>query len=272
MTKTDRNTVDSSVENMNVWNGTISTTNAEDGYVTVEKLTIQDEGSQCETLPTSTSAQESEEDELETDLETNDAQQPAPIVVIDTTDSVPNGPRWAICDSSIDLTGKWIVVTNSEWKKSYDVYLQALGISRIKRKLASSFISLLKEEVEQSEDGKEMLFRSINPKGSWERTFISSGALVESDDFQELHVDMKTGSGDYVKGESWWEQNGSVHHSWSRGAPTGDYEALRYMEKDNNTGEEFYVCESYFYKRDSNGIVSSTNSAMITWRFRRDGS
>lgn len=183
----------------------------------------------------------------------------------------PKGTRWAVCSSDVDLTGKWTVITSAEWKTDYDLYLKALGINGFKRKIASAVIHLNKEELIQSKQGKNLLIRSINPKGTWERTCIASGTEVGKDEYEPFHTKMKSAVGEPVESESWWEQEGKVHHSWNRGAPAGDYEALRYLEPaDNGEGEDVYVCESIFYERGKNGKVSTEKSGSITWRFRRE--
>eukprot|EP00594_Rhizosolenia_setigera_P007139 CAMPEP_0178953114 /NCGR_PEP_ID=MMETSP0789-20121207/8234_1 /TAXON_ID=3005 /ORGANISM="Rhizosolenia setigera, Strain CCMP 1694" /LENGTH=198 /DNA_ID=CAMNT_0020634327 /DNA_START=264 /DNA_END=860 /DNA_ORIENTATION=+ len=180
------------------------------------------------------------------------------------TITIPRGLRWSISNSSVDLSGNWVLAVSSEWKDQYDLYLQSLGINSFVRKIALMMIHRTKEETVQTENGLELKIISSNPKGTWERTLISSGSSLENDKFEPLFHQIKNANGDECEAESWWEDQGKVHHSWMRGGPSGDYQSIRYLE-DNG---KFYICESYFYERKS-GSISSNPTGKIIWRFER---
>eukprot|EP00594_Rhizosolenia_setigera_P020255 CAMPEP_0178961088 /NCGR_PEP_ID=MMETSP0789-20121207/13449_1 /TAXON_ID=3005 /ORGANISM="Rhizosolenia setigera, Strain CCMP 1694" /LENGTH=232 /DNA_ID=CAMNT_0020644757 /DNA_START=902 /DNA_END=1600 /DNA_ORIENTATION=+ len=91
------------------------------------------------------------------------------------TITIPRGLRWAISNSSVDLSGNWVLAVSPEWKNEYDLYLQSLGINIFVRKISLSVIHGTKEETIQIENGLELKIISVNPKGKWERTLISSG-------------------------------------------------------------------------------------------------
>lgn len=180
------------------------------------------------------------------------------------TITIPRGLRWAISNSSVDLSGSWVLAVSPEWKDEYDLYLQSLGINMFVRKIALSVIHRTKEETIQIENGLELKIISVNPKGKWERTLISSGSSLENDEYEPLVHQIKNANGDDCEAESWWEDQGKVHHSWMRGGPSGDYQSIRYLENNGN----FYICESYFYKRKSD-LVSSKPTGKVVWRFER---
>lgn len=185
--------------------------------------------------------------------------------------ALPSGSRWATSCHEMNLTGKWSLITNSDFKANFDLYLQQLGVNRIARAVALSVIHLTKEEIIQSKQGKSVFIRSISPKGKWERTLIASGNEIGQNDYEPIRTSMKAlGADHWVENECWWESHGMVHHSWSRGAPAGDNESFRYLENDEREGQEIYVCESNFYKRGDDGRVSHEICGSITWKYRRD--
>lgn len=222
--------------------------------------------------------------------------------------------RWQISHPSVNLTGEWELIVSSEWKKDYDTYLTCMGYNIFQRKVAVTVIHLTREEIfhwnesnpidkSLCDDGvddeillyeKERRLRivSINPKGKWDRTFISSGATSPgssaaanysnplcshssvSEEYQRIILPMKIASGDLGETESWWERNGTAHRSWIRNTPKGDYESLRYFEEGSEGN--IYVCESYFYEKIKNeaDLITATSekphaTAQITWRFQR---
>jgi hypothetical protein len=83
--------------------------------------------------------------------------------------------RWAQSDPIVDLSGSWTLIADDAFKKEYDLYLSDLGFNRIIRSVACSLISRTKEITKQSNNGRELYIKSINPKGAWERTLTASG-------------------------------------------------------------------------------------------------
>ena len=214
----------------------------------------------------------------------------------------PIGDRWQLSHPSVNLSGQWELIVSNEWKKDYDVYLASMGYNIFLRKVALTVIQLTKEEIlhwnantptndcscdddvsnEIASYEKERRLRilSTNPKGTWDRTYISSGATnplgnhsSEPQEYQKIILPIKTANGDPGESECWWERNGTVHRSWIRNAPQGDYESLRYLEEGSEGN--IYVCESYFYEKKNEDSFSPTipekanATAQITWRFQR---
>jgi ribosomal protein L12E/L44/L45/RPP1/RPP2 len=157
-----------------------------------------------------------------------------------------------------DLSGRWELLVDDDFKKDYDRYLQDLGQSALVRSVALAIIGMTAEEIEQMDDGNELFIRGRNVRGNWERT------LVASSEKEPVVVPILTADKEEVQSECWWEKNGKVHLSWLRGVKKyggGDFESKRYLsDKD----ERILVCESIFHPRDSNKA-----SASVTWRFQK---
>ena len=81
--------------------------------------------------------------------------------------------------------------------------------------------------------------------------------------------------GESVSVASWWEEEGTVHHSWVVGGTRyggGDFENKRYLSDNGN----ILVCESTFHPREDGNREEKTNGeerekACVTWRFLREG-
>jgi hypothetical protein len=170
--------------------------------------------------------------------------------------------RWAYSAPHVNLTGSWDLIASDDFLKEYDVYLLNLGQPYIVRSVAISIVDRTTEETLQTEGGRSLLLRSINARGVWERTLIASG-LSPSNESSIVYATVLTADKEPVQAEAWWEENGTVHHSWLRGVTKyggGDFESVRYLRDDDS----ILVCESMFHpynrKRDP---------AHIQWRFRR---
>lgn len=180
------------------------------------------------------------------------------------TIQLPRGLRWAVSHPSVDFTGKWVLMVDPEWKARYDTFLMGLGLNKFIRKIALSLIHRSKEETLQTDRGRKLLVRSINPKGVWDRTVEASGATCDREDYEPLLITMKQKNGESVTAEGWWEAEGTEHRSWMRGASLGDYESVRRLEE----GGKVFSCQSDFYRRER-GTVRTERTATITWRFQK---
>ena len=174
--------------------------------------------------------------------------------------------RWAQSDPIVDLSGSWTLIADDTFKKEYDLYLSDLGFNRIIRSVACSLISRTKEITKQSDNGRELYIKSINPKGAWERTLTASGfpdfgTKSNQTDYEHTKAKIKTAESEEVDAEAWWECQGTQHRSWLLGGKKGDYESLRYLEDCGNV----LVCESIFHPRDV-----TKKKARVRWRFQRD--
>ena len=176
----------------------------------------------------------------------------------------PTGDRWAIADPSVDLTGRWKILVNENFKKEYDAYLKKLGQPSLVRSIAVSIVDMTTEEVIQSNDGRSLCIKGKNLRGIWDRTLLASGSDFDVDhtDFEEhTKVALVTADNEKVEAESWWENEGSVHSSWLRGVKKyggGDFESQRYLDGD------LLICDSKFHPRGSD-----KDKAIIRWTFER---
>lgn len=106
-----------------------------------------------------------------------------------------------------------------------------------------------------------------------QRTLTASGSdfdsvmLPESDGtYNHTRVPVVTADAEEVLAESWWENDGTVHVSWTLGVKKyggGSFESKRYLENNGDV----YVCQSTFHPNDTEGRESS----YLTWRFLREG-
>ena len=173
--------------------------------------------------------------------------------------------RWAQSHPSVDLSGSWTLIADDTFKKEYDIYLNDLGFNRITRGVACSLISRTTEITKQSDNGRELYLKGMNPKGAWERTLTASGypdfgTKSNQTDYTHMKKSIKTAESEDVDAEAWWECRGKKHRSVLSGGKKGDYESLRYLEDCGDV----LVCESTFHPRDS-----SKKKAVVKWRFRR---
>ena len=207
----------------------------------------------------------------ETDSELIASHAPAQDSIIEKENTMveltsPMGERWAICDPSVDLSGSYVLKVDDEFYQEYEEYLSGLGIGYFIRKVALQVINQTAERIEQSKDGKKMRIIGTNPKGEWDRTFISSGSdynRTVGKDSTPDQIEMKLANGEDVYGEAWWEDNGTVHRSFLRGGGAsyggGDFESKRYFDENG-----VYICESLFHP-----IESEKKTLAVTWKFVR---
>ena len=208
--------------------------------------------------------------------------------------SIPMGDRWSISASDVDLTGEWKLVVTDEFKADYDEYLKKLGQSKFVRDVALAVVGKTTEELIQTDRGKSVVLTSNNVRGTWTRTFISSGTDEWSDanaddtdglDFERIQIPIRTADGETVQAEAWWEDHGRVHVSWMRGVRKyggGDFEGRRYLQHEDvktdneksetsdasrkgiNKATSYYICESAFHPNDPRKGINR-----ITWKFER---
>jgi hypothetical protein len=175
------------------------------------------------------------------------------------------GDRWAVSARNVDLSGRWNIITTDEFQKDYDKYLRLLGQPFIVRSVALSIVGMTTEETVQSDQGRALLVRGTNARGVWERTLTASGTDEKDSAFTPVRTPILTIDKERVEAEAWWENKGTVHHSWLRGVTKyggGDFESKRYLEGDG----KIFVCESTFHPKDE-----TREKATITWRFLRQG-
>lgn len=173
----------------------------------------------------------------------------------------PVGTRWAVAAPEVDITGDWEVIVTDEFKQAYDQYLTELGQPILVRSVALGIISLTTELTKQTDNGKSLLIRGQNVRGTWDRTLVASGTEVGKDDYTPLVIPVMSADSEKVEAESWWEADGHVHVSWLRGVKKyggGAFESRRFLDGD------VYVCESTFHPDDN-----SKQPNRIVWRFRR---
>jgi len=182
--------------------------------------------------------------------------------------------RWAMSAPNIDLTGSWNLIADDAFKAEYDTYLKQLGFNRITRGVACSLIGRTTEITRQSDGGRELYVKGVNPKGTWERTLTASGypdfethsERKAGRDYKHMRRSILTADSESVNAEAWWEKLGTRHRSWLRGAKKyggGDFESIRYLEE--GSGGNVLVCESSFHPRDE-----TKKKAEVTWRYQRD--
>ena len=129
------------------------------------------------------------------------------------------------------------------------------------RSVALGIISLTTEGTKQTNQGKSLLIRGQNVRGTWDRTLVASGTEIGKNEYSPLIVPVMSADSEKVEAECWWEADGHVHVSWLRGVRKyggGAFESRRYLDG------ETYVCESTFHS-DDNGKQPNR----IVWSFRR---
>ena len=143
----------------------------------------------------------------------------------------------------------------------------------IVRGAAVVLIGNTREETKQTDNGRSLFIKGINAKGIWERTLTSSGsdfdtAMTPAPDgtYDHLRVPIVTADSEHVLAESWWENDGTAHVSWTIGVKKyggGSFESKRYLENNGDV----YVCESTFHPDDNVGRKPS----FLKWKFIREG-
>ena len=150
--------------------------------------------------------------------------------------------------SAIDLSGTWKIIVDDDFRKEYDDYLKCLGFNRIFRSVALRVIGQTVEEIQQLEEGQQLVIKGTNPKGVWERTLMTRPYKVITAQNEEL------------EGEAWWQDN--RHNSFLRGSKKyggGDFGAVRYIDE-----EGLYICDSTFIFDDK-----TKDPAHVCWRFKK---
>ena len=201
-------------------------------------------------------------------LQAVQTEQEAPIAVATTAESVAHVDASVYtgrtATASVDLSGVWELVVTDEFKEQYDKYLKLMGLPYIVRSVAVNVIGMTKEEFIQSNNGRILYIKAHNVKGVWERTLTASGPVRDNQQFEPILTPIQTADGEEVLAEAWWEENGTVHHSWLRGGGKryggGSFESRRYLQD----GGESMVCESIFHPNDPR-----REKPTMTWKFRR---
>ena len=179
---------------------------------------------------------------------------------------MPKGERWAIAAPGVDLTAKWKIIVDNDFKEKYDAYLKGLGQPSLVRSVAVSIVEMTTEEIIQGDEGRELCIKGKNLRGLWERTLVASGSDYDEhhqDRLGHLKVPIVTADKEKVVAEAWWEDHGKIHFSTLKGVKKyggGDFESKRYLENDGNV----LVCESAFVP---NG--EGKEKVAITWKFKR---
>jgi len=211
----------------------------------------------------------------------------------------PYGPRWAIANTGIDLSGTWIPIVTSDFKQAFDSFLSTCCgqfYPYFRRKIMVNFLGLTKEVIQQHQMGRTLEIVSSNPVGQWNRTLVASGTrssrkggrtnrstttTTDAMFFVPIYQTVQDPEGDMVEIEAWWENGGTVHRSWLRGIPhatssntnhkdknkhkvkaNGIFESRRYLESRN-----VLVCESTFHP--STTASRSIQMARVVWRYSR---
>lgn len=175
--------------------------------------------------------------------------------ILSASNEVLTSTRQSKAADATDLSGTWIPIVTSAFKKEYDSYLVHCGENIMFRKIVVNGISYQREVVRQLNDGIELEIVASNPAGNWKRT------LVTSDNVTIIDPD-----GDKVQVESWWEGNGTKHRSILRGKPRvqgGVFDTVRYLESEN-----VLVCESKFIPMQSSS--KRFTPGHVRWKFQRD--
>ena len=179
----------------------------------------------------------------------------------------PPGDRWAIAAPGVDLSGKWKLIITDKFKHEYDEFLRSLGQPLIVRGAAVVLIGNTREETRQTDGGRSLYIRGVNANGVGERTLVASGSDRDgTGEFEPLMTPILTADSERVVAESWWQDGGTAHVSWTRGVKKyggGSFESKRYLEN----GGVVYVCESTFHPTDGQGRETS----FLKWKFLREG-
>jgi hypothetical protein len=208
-----------------------------------------------------------------------------------TTPLLPNGPRWAIAHPNVDLSGTWKPIVTNEFIKEYDAYLQNCGTNFALRHVCLNFCSLVREIIQQEDEGRVLHLTGTSPAGTWKRSLISSGAeyrrrdgggavgmadVVDDDDnYQPIYTEFLDPDKELIQVEAWWQDQGRVHTSFLRNKPKvcgGEFESRRYLTTDAATGNVNLVCESFFHpassKEEHSSSSSSSTASSISSQFK----
>ena len=174
--------------------------------------------------------------------------------------------RSETCHPTTDLSGSWSLVISPEFKHEYDLYLKAFHQPAFFRAVAlhPNVLSMTKETLIQTKNGKELIIKGTNPRGVWERRLCSKVSSVSSDNNTAI-LKIRNAGGAIVEAESWWDSKGKCHLSWVRKAKEGDFFSKRYIND-----EGYYVCESSFFCKLKDGSVVEQPTAQMTWTFQRN--
>ena len=192
---------------------------------------------------------------------------------MDTVDAdLPKGPRWAVAHPDTDLSGTWKPIITSEFQDQYEEYLTNCGTTFVFRKVCLKFCSTTRETIEQVEDGRVLHFHAKSPAGVWKRSLISSGADASRDDYEAVHAEFLDPDREMVKVEAWWEDQGRVHKSVLRNKPKvcgGEFETLRYLTEDEETGKLLLVTDSTFHPSPEhvNNPSCKFKPAFVRWKY-----
>jgi len=129
-------------------------------------------------------------------------------LVISASSTLPSFYLW-----SADFTGYWVLSKVEQ----LDEFLKTLGFPWVVRKAAAKFGSSSCDVV--SHTGTTVRVTSLNPKGSWTRTYDTDNIV------EQLNAE-----GVQCKTTAWWE--GCVLHSRMEGSPLGTCESWRYRRGD----------------------------------------
>lgn len=186
----------------------------------------------------------------------------------------PFGKRWAISAPGVDLTGKWKLIISEQFKTDYDDFLASLDQPFLVRAAAMICVANTREKTKQAESGRSLKIKGINAKGVWERTLVTSGSDADSTlepgpdgkyKHDRIQIVTADATPEKVMAESWWEEGGTMHVSWTLGVTKyggGAFESRRYLENDGNV----YVCESTFHPNDK-----AKKPSYLKWKFLREG-
>ena len=84
--------------------------------------------------------------------------------------------------------------------------------------------------------------------------------------YDHTAVKILTADSERVDATSWWENDGTVHVSWTQGVNRyggGSFESRRYLENNGDV----YVCESIFRRNNKADGPDPT----LKWKFLREG-
>lgn len=200
--------------------------------------------------------------------------------------TIPVGPRWATARPGTDLSGTWKPVVTPAFLGQYDAYLQNCGTSYVFRQVCLKFCGTTRETVTQTDGGRMVRLRATSPAGGWDRTLLSSGTDNNTTDdaggaggaYEPVYAKFLDPDGEPVVVEAWWDDQGSVHHSFMRGKASvcgGEFESRRFLETIGDGVDEVreLVCESTFHpskleSEQPHDDRQRFKPAFVRWRYR----
>lgn len=182
------------------------------------------------------------------------------------TNRLPSGSsRWAIAHPETNLTGTWRPIITAQFKIELDVFLSSVGQSYFVRKVAINALSLHREVIVQTHQGRELEILSTNPMGSWLRTIIASGSDLVNFKYNAFNSTIREPGGGTVEIQAWWEGQGKIHRSLligsARAAP-GIFDSSRFIDD-----EGVLNCITIYRPISRHEEQHIPN---IVWRFSRD--